>query len=351
MDNNKPGSPNVPRQRAGTLLIIGVVLGFPVCGSAAEATSARTKPQTTIIRPIQLDTNDPARSRIGALDWRGGLEIIHLEPRFGGLSGLHVSPDGRRMTAVTDRGAWVTAGLTYRQDMLTGVTEIKVGNLKGRRSDRLPGSWRDAESLSPDGSSGFLVTFERRHRIWRYSRHSGGGALTGRPSPVDGPAGIGSQPHNGGLEALTRLCDGRLLALSEELRAGPGSYRGWLRTAGGWSTLSYASKDRFRPTGATTLPNCDVVVVERHFSFLTGVRVRLVRIAAGAIKPGATLAGEELAELASPLNVDNMEGVAARRGKNGETLLYVVSDDNFSGLQRTLLLLFALPSAGAPAGG
>ena len=352
MDNNNTGSPNVPRLRAGIPLIIVIVLGIPVGGIAAGATSARAEPQTTIIRPFQLDSSDPSRSGIGALVWRGGLEIIHLEPRFGGLSGLHVSPDGRRMTAVTDRGSWVTANLIYRRNMLTGLTRIKVGNLKGQRSDRLPGSWRDAESLSPDGSGGFLVTFERRHRIWRYAQRGGGGALTGRPRPVDGPAEIESQPHNGGIEAFTRLCDGRLLALSEELRAGPGSYRGWIRAAHGWSALAYGSKGQFRPTGATTLPDCDVVVVERHFNILTGVRARLVRIAAGVIGPGTMLLGEELAELAAPLNVDNMEAVAARRGENGETLLYVISDDNFSGLQRTLLFLFALPSAGAaPAGG
>jgi len=37
-----------------------------------------------------------------------------------------------------------------------------------------------------------------------------------------------------------------------------------------------------------------------------------------------------------------MEGVAARRGPDGETLVYLISDDNFHILQRTLLLMFAL---------
>ena len=32
----------------------------------------------------------------------------------------------------------------------------------------------------------------------------------------------------------------------------------------------------------------------------------------------------------------------ARRGPDGETLIYLLSDDNFSALQDTLLLLFAL---------
>jgi hypothetical protein len=41
-------------------------------------------------------------------------------------------------------------------------------------------------------------------------------------------------------------------------------------------------------------------------------------------------------------NIDNMEGIAVRRGPKGETLLYLISDDNFSPLQRTLLLMFEL---------
>jgi hypothetical protein len=37
-----------------------------------------------------------------------------------------------------------------------------------------------------------------------------------------------------------------------------------------------------------------------------------------------------------------MEGMALHRNANGETIITLVSDDNFSPLQRTLLLQFAL---------
>ncbi len=40
--------------------------------------------------------------------------------------------------------------------------------------------------------------------------------------------------------------------------------------------------------------------------------------------------------------LDNMEGLAVHRGPQGETLLTIVSDDNYSILQRTLLLEFEL---------
>ena len=40
--------------------------------------------------------------------------------------------------------------------------------------------------------------------------------------------------------------------------------------------------------------------------------------------------------------IDNMEGIAVHRNARGETILTLVSDDNFSVIQRNLLLQFTL---------
>jgi hypothetical protein len=40
--------------------------------------------------------------------------------------------------------------------------------------------------------------------------------------------------------------------------------------------------------------------------------------------------------------IDNMEGIAVHRNAANETILTLVSDDNFSVIQRNLLLQFAL---------
>ncbi|HSD92174.1 MAG TPA: hypothetical protein VLB11_04020, partial [Methyloceanibacter sp.] len=52
---------------------------------------------------------------------------------------------------------------------------------------------------------------------------------------------------------------------------------------------------------------------------------------------------EVLLEADDSLNIDNMEAIAAHRTSSGETVLTVMSDDNFNPLQRTLILQFALP--------
>jgi hypothetical protein len=70
--------------------------------------------------------------------------------------------------------------------------------------------------------------------------------------------------------------------------------------------------------------------------------MRLRRIAGGQIRPGATLDGAILLEAGLRQQIDNMEGLAVHRDGRGRTIITMVSDDNGSILQRTLLLQFAL---------
>ena len=54
-------------------------------------------------------------------------------------------------------------------------------------------------------------------------------------------------------------------------------------------------------------------------------------------KPGQA---RKLAELSILFNIDNFEGIAAKELPDGRVRLYVISDDNFSLSQRTLLFVF-----------
>jgi hypothetical protein len=75
------------------------------------------------------------------------------------------------------------------------------------------------------------------------------------------------------------------------------------------------------------------------------MRLRLIK--AGDIKPGAVLTGEVLIASDMSNEIDNMEGLAIHRGPAGETVLTLVSDNNYStALQRTLLLQFTLEPEG-----
>ena len=324
------------------LFLLLAALTFVATPAFAED---KTEPSPVVLssKAVQLDPDDPTRQRIGRLTWRGGIEIISRDSRFGGLSGLLVSADGAELLAVSDRGRWLAANLRYdAEGRLNGIADARMARLRDLDGDALSKKkrHRDAESLADLADGSILVSFERKHRIWHYTSKEE--PLSGRPTAWPKPKGLGDAPKNSGLEAIVALADGRLLALTEDHEDGPGKV-GYLWHGEAWSRVTYRPQGEFMPPAASRLPGRDaLLVLERAYQTLSGPRVRLVRLAAGDIRPGAELRGEELARWGLPLTVDNFEALATRRGPDGETLIYLLSDDNFSFLQRTLLLMFAL---------
>jgi hypothetical protein len=211
---------------------------FVVCLLATACAGASPPPavaqeQTLEIRsasqPFKID--DPSAKTIGRLLWRGGIMMTANSRHFGGWSDLHVSPDGKTLTSISDEGAWLTATIEYDGEAnLAGLGNARIGQLHGLDGRLISSKVEaDAEAMArlPDGS--WLVAFERDHRLWRYR------TLTATPTPVEGPAEIGRQPANGGIEALAALDDGRVIAISEEYSERNGTVMGWIGTpsAGG----------------------------------------------------------------------------------------------------------------------
>ncbi|MCW2247297.1 hypothetical protein M2352_002888 [Azospirillum fermentarium] len=320
-----------------------VALGMSV---ACAADTARRPPPSSV-RPVVPDRVAPAQAgepvRLGRLTYQGGIEIHG--GAIGGLSGLSVFDGGQRFAAVSDHGFVVRGALTYDAGgWLAGASSLTARRLPGTQDKTLisPGDSEDILRL-PDG--GWLVSFEGTPRVWRYPPAIGeSGTL---PVPVPVPADTATSPPNGGLEAMALFPDGRFLLLEEGEDDGVPERRGWLApslpaTADGWQRVTYRARPHYRPTSAAALPDGGLLVLERYFSLLGGWGSRLVRVPAAAVRPGAVLEGEEVARIGPPLPLDNYEGLSVRTGPDGRLLVYLVSDDNFSPLQRTLLLMFSL---------
>jgi hypothetical protein len=60
------------------------------------------------------------------------------------------------------------------------------------------------------------------------------------------------------------------------------------------------------------------------------------------LAPGAVVDGDAIFDADLGQEIDNMEGIDAHLTPEGDTVLTLVSDDNFSMLQRTLMLQFTL---------
>jgi len=90
------------------------------------------------------------------------------------------------------------------------------------------------------------------------------------------------------------------------------------------------------------LPSGDLLILERKFSWLGGLGIRIRRIPLKSLSPGAVVEGPAIFNADLGQEVDNMEGIDAHVTAEGDTVLTMVSDDNFSMIQRTLLLQFTL---------
>lgn len=279
------------------------------------------------------------------------LRLSSAEPRFGGWSGLTV--DGATLTMVSDRGYYLRLTLDPAAPGGLGPGEPRFGVLPDAAGRPLDGTARDAEDIVvlPDGA--MVVSFERDHRLWLYPA-TAAKPFSAPPRPLPAPPGLADAPFNGGVEALTRLPDGRLLAVVEgDGGDGAATTPGWLGTPSGpdldridWQPLRLAVDDGFRPTAAAVAANGDLLVLERAFSIPAGFSNRIRRIpataAAAAIAAGTALTGPVVFRLDRPPVNDNFEGMAAIPLPDGTTRVLLVSDDNYSGLQRTLLVALRL---------
>jgi hypothetical protein len=254
------------------------------------------------------------------------------DPRFGGLSGLWVAQDGSSLIAASDRGTLWLAETEQADDGtllgFRGWRAIEPGAAPGDPPD----DERDAEALAVVGDD-LVIAYEGAHRLRRVPLAAPGMAATALPTPAEL-----AEPHNQGIEALVGLEDGGLLAIAEGVRRPSGDLATWLIEGDGIAPLTYAPAPGFAPTGADRLDDT-IFVLERRLS-LGGLLARVVALDVEQIEPGARLAGRELGVLGPPAISDNFEGIAARHAPGGGVLLYLVADDNFTPLLRTVLLQF-----------
>lgn len=287
---------------------------------------------------VILSHDSPAVELVGDLKFRGGIDMRSGAEGFGGFSGLDISPDGRRLIAVSDQGMWFTADLTYdRTGALNGLSNTALFPIRGLDGKPLKGrKSTDSESIARLTDGSLVVGFEQSHRLRRFP-------FPGEPAQrIRAPLVLGTSPPNGGAEAITRLWGNQLLILSERLEAREGIAAGWIGAGKEWRAVGFRKSGIFRPVGADTRDDGMVFLLERRFSTLGGLGTRISVVPGSEIAPGAIFKTRELAELSPPLVSDNFEGIAVRRTGGGETLIYIISDDNFHDLQRNLLLMFSL---------
>jgi hypothetical protein len=325
-------------------------------------------PQAISIRtaPAELKAINPLRSE---LTFVAGFHITSPDRRFGGLSGLDLLDDGS-LLAVSDVGNFVWIDVAPDGVTPVGARISKMRDAAGALLANAADS--DAEGLAVKGGMA-LVSFEFNHRILAFDLGKCGAAARGAPIAF-GPYGLPltqafaysglSYDENKGAEALGITDDWYVFAGSEArfneqsmMSARPIEAEPDFDLRVGANAPDFAGMDvlpaPYEGKDARTF------MLYRSFSQLSGAAISIIetdfrrhldkggffRQFRGEIDERShnwfvETGWREFAKLDEYVTIDNFEGIAAKQMPDGRVRLYIISDDNFSDSQRTLLMVF-----------
>jgi hypothetical protein len=334
--------------------------------SSCFAGIAKKEPDALAIKasPVPLQGLNPGRKTIGQLTYAGGFHLTSDDKRFGGLSGIDVLDDGN-LLAVSDTGLFVWIDLAA--DGVTPSTARVAPMLDAKGEPFANKGAGDAEGLAVIGEFA-LVSFEGEHRVLVYDIGKCGAAARGTPVEwsmddaftqkniaVDG---------NRGVEALAITPDWYVFAgietrvgMASPLSARPVEAAPEFDLAIGQGAPELVGLDLL-PAGeegrdvrafslhrSTKALSSNVIVVNETYLHRSldqsGLPARVVsEIDERSHYRFEVASTRSLAELNVLVTIDNFEGIAAKQLPDGRVRLFIVSDDNFSASQRTLLMVF-----------
>lgn len=315
---------------------IALAWSFEQAAASLRATSCPEggsfeKPSAITLLAEEIDRGVPGKDSFSGLTFSGAWHLSSSEPGFGGLSGLAVLRSGT-LLSLSDRGSWVWIGLdpeTSAPDGIGSIATLRPSNGETYPSNKA----RDAEGLAfREGLA--VVSFEHEHRVSAFDLEGcGAGAREALITRFENGIAGEDLPDNNGAEALAFASDGSLRA-GFEIRVSDGSPTGRVLSDGRFDQLDYRGQPLFYALTGMDQRGDLLAHVYRAYDPVRGARV-ILQISG----PEGEIAR---ANLKGGLPVDNFEGVAIGENPEGKTRIWLISDDNFSENQRTLLFAFDL---------
>ncbi len=329
------------------------LLSFLVIAAALASCVDSLKPPHSAALPVAVTlaaTAEPlplAQEWLGDLRFLGAIRLRAASADFGAISALAAGPDG--FLSVSDTGNWLAFATVEAGDRLTGVTGMRMAPIPGLDGQPAPTkSAGDAEALVWDPASGTAqVSYEQQHRIMHF---------TGQPMAMTAvrderlTAQMG-WPANSGGEAMVRLPGGARIIIAETLVRPDGSRRALLTRGAHTRSIGVDGVAGFSPVDAVVIDGRHILVLHRRFTPLERSSA-ITMVDLGPVLDGRSdlAPARLLARWGPPLVWDNFEGMAVRH-KGERTFIYIISDDNLSALQATILMKLELPADVISAGG
>ena len=322
----------------GVIAMLALLVG---CSTGDEGGPADI--HATVISTFRPGSQE---TQFGALEFIGGLELSSDDALLGAISAIRFRPDQRHFVSVLDTGHWLT-GAIERDDKgrLKGITEARIMPMIDRYGGTDAGKGAmDAEGLALRGDH-VLVSYEQYHRVDAYPDP---GFETSSPDDTI-PILIPRRQlrANRSLEALmiapqSSPLAGAAVIVAEDSLNDEGNMLAAILDGPLQGRFTVRHYDGFDVSDGVFLPDGDLLLLERRFGLAHGLGMRIRRIAGADIKPEALVDGTVIFEASTREQIDNMEGIDVFRAADGTLHLILVSDDNHSILQRSLMLEFRL---------
>ena len=321
---------------ASVAYVLALGAAFPVAPA-----SQMLPVSTEVITAFQRGSSE---TRFGSLEFMGGIQYSSSDSRLGGVSSIRFREDGRTFVAVLDTGGWMTGSVVRDSaGRIAGLESLSVAPMSGGGSGKSEKFEVDAEGLAL-GAGRLIVSYERRHRI---SVYPDPGFATASPQAMDMVIPEHELRANGGIETVAVApsgspLDGAVVAVAERSIDSDGNLFAAVLDGPMKGVFKVVRNEPWAVTDGAFLPDGDLLLLERRFSFTGGVGMRIRRIDGRSIRPGSVVDGAVLIEAGMGAEIDNMEGLDVIPGPDGDIRIVIVSDDNRSFLQRNLMLEFRL---------
>jgi hypothetical protein len=309
----------------------------------APGTWLRTAIGTRSDRAVVTITPRPERSGgSGALALTGVWELASPHGWFGGFSALVAGP-GQSLIAGTDRGFLLDIDLagpapravrgSFRFIGMTGTDPLR--------------EFVDLESLARDPATGRMwAGYEGINRIVHYTPEG-----TRRFRDPDEMKRWG---HNSGPEAMVRLADRRFVVIAEGTRRGSDTRHKALLFARNPlvpqtpEAFDLAVPAGYDPVDATQVPDGRVLILLRRVTYtLPAARFDTAIAIADprGIRAGGVWRARVIRRMQGGILADNFEGIAfvPSPAEPARGNIWVITDDNMSVFQRSLLVRFDWP--------
>lgn len=301
------------------------------------------------INVITSDTNTPDKN----ITFCSGFSFDANDYRFGGWSGFDIDQQGN-FIGVSDEGYAVKAKPTLNTlGEIIGFDDAIFSSLKGQDGLALSGKMlTDAEDVTVLPNGQLAVSFERDHRILVFNDILEP-AVDSIPLPKDMLNAFdvftaafhetgNRQYGNVGLESLT-IVNGHILTVIEETLPSETEHRVYLQNdTGGWDNMYYQGLPGYGISSATTLPNGNVLFLERATEYFKGYEhynCRIVELDKLDFFQGNHIIGKTWATFDSK-TADNFESIFTYTTEDGKTYISIATDDNYAWSERNVLLNF-----------